>query len=82
LLCWCSVRVTSLYVLQWTLVCWGMGVIGFKTLSPEQLMLMLPIMIVLTLTVQYLLEKGIQFSRQIIRNKMQADNCSDRLNAS
>lgn len=82
LLCWCSVRVTSLYVLQWTLVCWGMGVIGFKTLSPEQLMLMLPIMIVLTLTVHYLLEKGIQFSRQIIRNKMQADNCSDRLNAS
>ena len=82
LLCWCSVRVTSLYVLQWTLVCWGMGVIGFKTLSPELLMLMLPLMIVLTLTVHYLLEKGIQFSRQVIRNKMQASSCSNRLNAS
>lgn len=52
-----SSRVTSLYVIQWTLVCWGMGIIGYQTLNAWQLAAMIPVMIALTVLVQVGREK-------------------------
>ena len=54
-LSYCSRHVTTLYVCQWTLVCWGMGVIGFQTLSAWQVVAMMPVMLVITLVVHHLL---------------------------
>ncbi len=54
-----SQRVTALYVLQWTLVCWGMGVVGYQTLNPWQTMAMMPLMVILTLTCHALLARGL-----------------------
>lgn len=53
LLNYCSRRVTSLYIIQWTLVCWGMGIIGYQTLSATETLLMMPVMVALTLIVQW-----------------------------
>ncbi|GLS26538.1 heparan-alpha-glucosaminide N-acetyltransferase domain-containing protein [Marinibactrum halimedae] len=55
-----SQRTTSIYIIQWTLVCWGMGVIGYKTLNIPQLIALMPIMIVLTLLIDYLVMKFIR----------------------
>lgn len=66
-LIWCSARVTSLYAIQWTLVCWGMGIIGFQTLSPLQLTLMLPVMLAITFITQHLLELMVLSLRSLMR---------------
>ncbi|MFD2166172.1 heparan-alpha-glucosaminide N-acetyltransferase domain-containing protein [Thalassotalea euphylliae] len=54
-LSYCSRHVTTLYIAQWTLICWGMGVVGFKTLSPWQVVAMMPIMLAITLVVHHAL---------------------------
>ncbi|MCV2884415.1 DUF1624 domain-containing protein [Aestuariibacter sp. AA17] len=40
---YCSKHVTSLYVTQWVLICWGMGIVGFSTLSPTHTLAAMPI---------------------------------------
>lgn len=52
LLNYCSERVTSLYVIQWVLVCWGMGVVGFAQLTTLQTLMAMPVMLALTLAVR------------------------------
>ena len=56
-----SQRVTSLYVLQWTLICWGMGVVGYQTLNPWQTLAMMPVMISLTLCCHTVLTRGLKW---------------------
>lgn len=46
-----SRHVTALYIIQWTLICWGMGMIGYATLNSWQTFLMMPVMLTLTLIV-------------------------------
>lgn len=48
----CSERVTSMYIIQWTVVCWGMGVIGFQTLNTWQTALMMPVVVITTVLIQ------------------------------
>lgn len=48
-----SSRVTSVYIVQWVLVCWGMGIIGYQTLSLWQTVAIMPVMLALTLLVQW-----------------------------
>lgn len=48
-----SVHVTSLYVVQWTLICWTMGIVGFHTLGPWQVVAMIPVMIAATLLAEW-----------------------------
>lgn len=57
LLNYCSQRVTTLYVIQWTLVCWGMGIVGFAQLNTWQTLAAMPVMLLLTLGVQKGLDK-------------------------
>ncbi|TLX50423.1 hypothetical protein CWC31_12290 [Pseudoalteromonas ruthenica] len=54
-LTYCSRHVTSLYITQWVLVCWGMAWVGFKTLTPWQCAAMMPVMLLLTFAIQRLL---------------------------
>jgi hypothetical protein len=72
LLRWCSKRVTSLYIIQWTLICWGMGIIGFQTLNTHALLLSLPVTLSSTLLIQYGLDKFTQWGYAIRRLKTQA----------
>lgn len=48
----CSERVTSMYIIQWTVVCWGMGIIGFQTLNAWQTVLMMPVVVMVTVLIQ------------------------------
>lgn len=48
-----SVHVTSLYVVQWTLICWAMGIVGYHTLGPWQVAAMIPVMIAATLLAEW-----------------------------
>jgi uncharacterized membrane protein len=52
LLTYCSARVTSLYVIQWTLIAWGMGIVGFQTLTPGQTAAMMPVALLATFAVR------------------------------
>ncbi|MCY4044694.1 MAG: heparan-alpha-glucosaminide N-acetyltransferase domain-containing protein [Cellvibrionales bacterium] len=52
-----SKRVTSIYIIQWVLICWGMGIIGFNTLSAGETLAMMPVMLALSIGVQWLKEK-------------------------
>lgn len=53
---YCSQRVTTMYVIQWTLICWGMGIIGFQTLNAWQTVALMPVMVALSFAVQQLLD--------------------------
>ncbi len=57
LLSYASARVTSLYVIQWVLIAWGMGIIGFQTLSPAQSAALMPFTVAATFAVQALYER-------------------------
>jgi hypothetical protein len=48
-----SAHVTTLYVVQWTLICWAMGFVGYQTLDLGQVLGMMPVMIVATLLAEY-----------------------------
>lgn len=48
-----SQQITSIYFIQWVLVCWLMGIIGYKTLTTWQLIALFPLMILATLLVDY-----------------------------
>ncbi len=49
---YCSKRVTTIYVIQWVLICWGMGILGYQQLGVIGVLLLIPFYIVLTLAVQ------------------------------
>ncbi len=49
---YCSKRVTTLYVIQWVLICWGMGVLGYQQFSSIGVLLLIPFYMLLTLAVQ------------------------------
>ncbi|MCL9804543.1 DUF1624 domain-containing protein [Flavobacterium amniphilum] len=51
-LSFCSKNVTSMYVIQWTLINWGMYLFGFWRHDALTVMLLVPVMIILTVLVQ------------------------------
>lgn len=53
LLAYCSQRVTSLYVIQWTVVCWGMAVVGFQQFNTLQTLMAMPVVMAITFAVQF-----------------------------
>ncbi|MFD2176124.1 heparan-alpha-glucosaminide N-acetyltransferase domain-containing protein [Veronia pacifica] len=50
---YCSRHVTSLYLLQWVLICWGMGIIGFRTMDQLQTLSLMPVVLLITLFSHY-----------------------------
>ncbi|WP_100915718.1 heparan-alpha-glucosaminide N-acetyltransferase domain-containing protein [Pseudoalteromonas spongiae] len=50
---YCSQHVTSLYVTQWVLICWGMAIVGYQTINSLQTIMLMPLTISLTLLCHY-----------------------------
>ena len=61
LLYYCSERVTSMYIIQWVLICWGMGIIGFQSLDALATVAMMPVVVILSLAVQKALDWAVTF---------------------
>ena len=55
-----SKRVTTLYVIQWVLICWGMVFMGFQQHDTKMLLMVLPVTISLTFGVQYVLDLSLE----------------------
>ncbi len=53
---YCSKRVTTIYIIQWVLICWGMGVLGYQEFGVTGVLLLIPFYVLLTLGVQRLLD--------------------------
>ena len=67
-LSFCSKNVTSMYVIQWTLINWGMYLFGFWKHDTLTVMLLAPVMIILTVWVQkvwLIIRKKAKLSRVI-----------------
>ncbi|WP_298773152.1 heparan-alpha-glucosaminide N-acetyltransferase domain-containing protein [uncultured Shewanella sp.] len=67
LLQYCSQRVTSMYIIQWVLICWGMGILGYQTFSTLGVMALIPLFITLTFLVQYVKDRIPQFCSRLTR---------------
>lgn len=64
-LIFCSKHVTSLYVIQWTIINWGMYLIGFWNHKQVTILLLIPIVITLSISTQIIynrIKKGIKRS--------------------
>lgn len=53
-LIFCSKHVTSLYVIQWTIINWGMYLIGFWNHKQVSIILLIPLVITLSISIQIL----------------------------
>jgi len=53
----CSERVTSMYIIQWTVICWGMGIVGYQQLNSWQVIAMIPVVIAISLLTQQIKDK-------------------------
>ncbi|MCW9018273.1 MAG: heparan-alpha-glucosaminide N-acetyltransferase domain-containing protein, partial [Kangiellaceae bacterium] len=73
LLKYASERVTSLYVIQWTLICWGMGIVGFQQMSSTQVMVTIPALLFVTFVAQVGLEGLVGFFRNSNRKLSTSD---------
>lgn len=65
---YCSKRVTFLYIIQWTIICWGMGLLGYQQFRVVGVLLLIPIYILLTLVIQRFALDQLLFSRKGIKN--------------
>ncbi|KZS42898.1 hypothetical protein AWE51_16155 [Aquimarina aggregata] len=69
---YCSKRVTTIYVIQWIIICWGMGFLGYQQFGVTGVLVLIPISILVTLGIQkivldsWLMSKGSK--RQSIKN--------------
>jgi uncharacterized membrane protein len=61
---YCSSRVTRLYVIQWVVVCWGMGIVGYHEQNVVQVLLLACIVLAVTLAVERLLPRKLMPSSQ------------------
>ncbi len=61
---YCSKRVTTIYVIQWVIICWGMGFLGYQQFGVTGVLLLIPTFIVLTLGIQKLILDRVLFSKK------------------
>lgn len=67
LLSYCSRYVTSLYITQWVVICWGMALFGFQSLSAWHTATLIPTITVLVIGGHYLFTRA-------LRTKTPTDN--------
>ncbi|MBP2831637.1 DUF1624 domain-containing protein [Aquimarina sp. U1-2] len=60
---YCSKRVTTIYIIQWVLICWGMGILGYQQFGVVGVLLLIPLFTLLTLGVQRLLLDRVMFKK-------------------
>ncbi len=63
-----SRHVTALYIIQWVMICWGMGIVGYATLSATHTLLMMPVMLTLTFAVHWLMRKVFSWVTRVFRS--------------
>ena len=61
---YCSKRVTTIYFVQWVLICWGMGILGYQQFSVIGVLLLIHLFVALTLLVQRFLLDPVLVSRK------------------
>ena len=54
-----SKRVTTIYIIQWVMICWGMGILGYQQFDKNMVLALIPLTIVLTLALQLLLDRAL-----------------------
>ncbi len=55
---YCSKRVTTIYMIQWVIICWGMGALGYQQFGVIGVLLLIPFYTLLTLGIQkFVLDK-------------------------
>ncbi|MEN7551492.1 heparan-alpha-glucosaminide N-acetyltransferase domain-containing protein [Rapidithrix thailandica] len=54
---YCSRNLTSMYIIQWTLISWGKGIFGFRESGAVEVLLLIPLYMALTFLVQKLLDE-------------------------
>lgn len=59
-----SKRVTLIYIVQWVLICWGMGIFGFQELNTNQVLILIPLFTGLTYGVTWLMDWGLSNVRR------------------
>lgn len=57
LLGYCSRRVTSMYVISWTLICWGMGLVGYQALGVGGVLVAIVVMLSATVLIRLALDR-------------------------
>ena len=60
---YCSKRVTTLYVIQWVLICWGMNLFGYQQFGVSGVLILIPLFTALTLGVHYFVLDPLLFKR-------------------
>ncbi len=61
---YCSKRVTTIYVIQWVIICWGMGFLGYQQFGVGTVLFLIPLYMLLTLGIQKLGLDRILFSKK------------------
>ena len=52
-----SKRVTTIYVIQWVIICWGMGILGYQQFDQYVVLALIPVTMIVTLALQLLLDR-------------------------
>ncbi len=64
---YCSKHVTSIYIIQWVLICWGMGIFGFQNANQSTVLMLMIVFLTLTFLTRYTIDKILIFFKN--RNK-------------
>jgi|GEM_PF-297043 len=54
---YCSRHVTTLYVIQWTIICWGMGLLGYQQFDDQGVLMLIPVFMTLTFLLELARQK-------------------------
>ncbi len=54
---YCSKNVTSVYIIQWVLICWGMGIFGFQNSKESTVLFLMILFLTLTFLTRYLMDR-------------------------
>lgn len=60
ILIYLSKRVTSIYVIQWVIICWGMAFLGYQRYDVIGVLFLIPITVAVTLGIQYVLDLSLK----------------------
>jgi len=68
---YCSKRVTTIYIIQWVIICWGMGILGYQQFGVIEVLLLIPLFLGITFGIQKLILDKIKSSK---RTKKKTNN--------
>ena len=54
---YCSRKITTMYIIQWVLICWGMGIFGYNNQTEIGIIFLMILYTILTIVVQLIIDK-------------------------